>query len=316
MICKKTILSLCASAVLLPAFTSCTNDETFDPLADGPVPMTFTAGIDGVATRATATAFEAGDMVGIIPMKDGSVESAQANRAYTYNGSAFEAGSPYYFQDRDAVTFNAYYPYYENFANDYTIAIDTRAENQTVETVNGHSWNKNDYLFASVETDVSNPTVSFTGEDHAFKHVMSSIAFKFIAGTDDGVADLKPLTGYTLGSLVVDGTFDCKTGKATAQSDDTAESITVDGISCAEKETEHISEPLIVLPQDVPGGKFTLTVKYNNADYTATLTLDRLAAGTRYEFPVTIKNTGLEIGKAEIKDWESGRTYGGDATLK
>lgn len=316
MICKKTILSLCASAVLLPAFTSCTNDETFDPLADGPVPMTFTAGIDGVATRATATAFEAVDMVGIIPMKDGSVESAQANRAYTYNGSAFEAGSPYYFQDRDAVTFNAYYPYYENFANDYTIAIDTHAENQTVETVNGHDWNKNDYLFASAETDVNKPTVSFTGEDHAFKHVMSSIVFKFIAGTADGVAYLEPLTGYTLSSLVVNGTFDCKTGKATAQSDGTAESITVDGISCAEKETEHFSAPLIVLPQDVPGGKFTLTVKYNNADYTAALTLDRLAAGTRYEFPVTIKNTGLEIGGAEIKDWESGQTYGGDATLK
>lgn len=298
------------------ALAACTNDETFDPLADGPVPMTFTAGIDGVATRATATAFEAGDMVGIIPMKGGSVESAQANRAYTYNGSAFEATPPYYFQDRDAVTFNAYYPYDENFADDYTIAIDTRAENQTVEIVNGHDWNKNDYLFASVETDVSNPTVSFTGEDHAFKHVMSSIAFKFIAGTDDGVANLKPLTDYTLGSLVVDGTFDCKTGKATAQSDDTAESITVDGISCAEKETEHISEPLIVLPQDVPGGKFTLTVKYNNADYTATLTLDRLAAGTRYEFPVTIKNTGLEIGEAEIKNWEPGQTYDGDATLK
>lgn len=304
-----------AAGVLL-SFAACTNDETFDPLADGPVPMTFTAGIDGVATRATDTGFEAGDVVGIIPMKGGSEETAQTNIAYTCNGSVFEAGSPYYFQDRDAVTFNAYYPYDENLADNRRIGINTRAENQTVEIVNGHSWNKNDYLFASVETDVSNPTVSFTGEDHAFKHVMSSIAFKFIAGTDDGVADLKPLTGYTLSSLVVDGTFDCKTGKATAQSDDTAESITVDGISCAEKETEHISEPLIVLPQDVPGGKFTLTVKYNNADYTATLTLDRLAAGTRYEFPVTIKNTGLEIGEAEIKNWKPGQTYDGDATLK
>lgn len=311
MICKKTILSLCAAAVLLPAFTSCTNDETFDPLADGPVPMSFTADIDGVATRAINTGFEADDVVGIIPMKNGSVESAQENLAYTYNGSAFKANPPYYFQDRDAVTFNAYYPYYENLANDYTIAIDTRISNQNTE----HGWRKNDYLFASAEADVKSPSVSYTA-DQAFKHVMSSIAFKFIAGTADGVTDLEPLTGYTLGSLVVDGTFDCSKGIAALTENETAESITVDGISCAEKETEHISAPLIVLPQDVPGGKFTLTVKYNNADYTATLTLDRLAAGTRYEFPVTIKNTGLEIGEAEIKDWESGRTYGGDATLE
>lgn len=302
---KKTLIPLAAATVLF-SLASCNSDDISDPLANGSVPMSFVADISGVATRATATGFENGDMVGIIPVKGGGVEAAQANIAYTYNGSAFEGNPPYYFQNYDAVTFNAYYPYYANLANDCIIGIDTRIGSQTTE---------NDYLFASAEADVKSPSVSYTA-DQAFMHVMSSIAFKFIAGTADGVTDLEPLTGYTLGSLVVDGTFDCKTGKATAQSDGTAESITVDGISCAEKETEHISEPLIVLPQDVPGGKFTLTVKYNNADYTATLTLDRLAAGTRYEFPVTIKNTGLEIGEAEIKDWESGRTYGGDATLK
>lgn len=310
----KTLRMIAAGAALL-SLSACNNDENFNPLADGPVPMSFMADISGVATRATATGFENGDIVGIIPVKGGGVEAVQANIAYTHNGSAFEANPPYYFQDFEKVTFNAYYPYEENLPDDCLIEIDTRAANQKTETVNGHGWYKNDFLFASVETDVKAPSVSYTG-DKAFKHVMSCIAFKFAAGTNDGVANLQPLTGYTLGSLLMDGTFDCSTGEVELKDNATAEEITISGISCGATAVEYLTEPLIVLPQTVTGGTFTLTVKYNNADYTATLTLDRLAAGTRYEFPVTIKNTELEIGEAEIKDWESGRTYGGDATLK
>lgn len=310
----KTLRMIVAGAALL-SLSACNNDGNFNPLADGPVPMSFMAGISGVATRATATGFENGDMVGIIPVKGGGVEAAQANIAYTYNGSAFEANPPYYFQDFEKVTFNAYYPYDENLADDCLIEIDTRAANQKPETVNGHDWYKNDFLFASAETDVKAPSVSYTG-DKAFKHVMSSIAFKFAAGTNDGVPTLQPLTGYTLNSLVMDGTFDCSTGEVELEENATAEEITIIGISCGATAVEHTTEPLIVLPQTVNGGTFTLTVKYNNVDYTASLSLTELEEGTRYEFPVTIKNTGLEIGTAEIVDWIPGTTTGGDATLQ
>lgn len=310
----KTLRMIAAGAALL-SLSACNNDENFNPLADGPVPMSFMAGISGVATRATPTGFENGDMVGIIPVKGGGVEAVQANIAYTHNGSAFEGNPPYYFQDHDAVTFNAYYPYEENLPDNCLIEIDTRAANQKTETINGHGWYKNDYLFTSAETDVKAPSVSYTG-DKAFKHMMSSIAFKFAAGTNDGVPTLQPLTGYTLNSLVMDGTFDCSTGEVALKENATAEEITISSISCEATAVEYLTEPLIVLPQTVTDGKFTLTVKYNGVDYTATLSLTELEAGTRYEFPVTIKNTGLEIGTAEIVDWTTGETTGGDATLQ
>ena len=45
---------------------SCTNDELADnPLADGPVALSVTADISQVVTRATATAFENEDPIGI-----------------------------------------------------------------------------------------------------------------------------------------------------------------------------------------------------------------------------------------------------------
>lgn len=304
-----------ATALLALALVGCNNDGPDNPLADGPVPMSFTADINSVATRATATGFENGDVVGVIPLKGDVVETKQVNIAYTYNGSAFTANPPYYFQNYDEVTFNAYYPYQSTLDDSYTVEIDTRIDNQKTETVNGHSWRKNDYLFASAETDVKTPSVSFTGEK-AFTHVMSSVAIKFIAGTEDGVANLKPLKGYTLGMVVMEGTFNCSTGDIILKSDANTEAIIVTRISCADNATEHQTSLLILLPQTVTDSKLSLTVHFNGTTYTADLTLSKLEAGKLHLFPVTIKNTKLEIGEATIKDWETSPEYSGEATLQ
>lgn len=306
-----------ATALLALALAGCNNDEMDNPLADGPVPMSFTADINSVATRATTDGFGRGDVVGIIPLKGNVVEAAQANIAYTYDGSAFTATPPYYFQNYDEVTFNAYYPYRSTLNDPYTVEIDTRIGNQGTENVNGFDWRKNDYLFASAKTTVKAPSVSFTeAAGNPFKHVMSSVAIDFKAGTEDGVANLKPLTGYTLGKVIMDGTFNCSTGTVSLKADAEAENITVTGISCEETVTEHRTSSLILLPQEVDGGKFSLTVNFNNTTYKADLTLSELQAGKLHVFPVTIKNTKLEIGEATIKDWETSPEYSGNATLQ
>ena len=306
-----------AVALLALTLSGCDNDQMENLLADGPVAMTFTADINSVATRATTTGFEAGDMVGIIPLKGNVVEKTQTNIAYTYDGSAFTAAPPYYFQNYDEVTFNAYYPHQSALNDPYTVKIDTRIDNQTTEMVNGHKWRKNDYLFASAKTTVKTSSISFTeAAGNPFKHVMSSVALDFKAGTEDGVANLKPLTGYTLGKVVMDGTFNCSTGTVSLKANVESEDITVTDISCAESDTEYQTSSLILLPQDVAGGKFCLTVNFNNTTYTADLTLSELQAGKLHVFPVTIKNTKLEIGTAEIKDWETSTEYNGAATLQ
>jgi hypothetical protein len=306
-----------AVALLALTLSGCDNDQMENLLADGPVAMTFTADINSVATRATTTGFEAGDMVGIIPLKGNVVEKTQTNIAYTYDGSAFTAAPPYYFQNYDEVTFNAYYPHQSALNDPYTVKIDTRIDNQATEMVNGNNWSKNDYLFASTKTTVKTSSISFTeAAGNPFKHVMSSVVVDFKAGIEDGVANLKPLMGYTLGKVVMDGTFNCSTGTVSLKANVESEDITITDISCAESDTEYQTSSLILLPQDVAGGKFSLTVNFNNTTYTADLTLSELQAGKLHVFPVTIKNTKLEIGTAEIKDWETSTEYNGAATLQ
>ena len=292
---------------------SCTNDELADnPLADGPVPLSVTADISQVATRATATAFEDGDQIGIFPIKNNELEIGQANKPYTYSGSAFASTDPYYFQDRGMVTFNAYYPYDATLtATAHTIDIDTRAANQTPQQVAGHNWRKNDYLFASAATEVTTASVSYT-----FKHVMSQVVLVFKAGTDDGVANLSALSEYKIATpLVMNGSFDVVTGAVTLDDGATAETIemTVTGSAA----TELRADPLILLPQSISGGRLNIDVTYNSETYKAEIDApaNGLQPGHSYVYTVTIKNNGLSVRYTEIENWIT-ETDEGDATLQ
>lgn len=293
-----------AAGVLL-SFAACTNDGMNDPLADGPVAMTFTAGIDAVATRVSSdgTAFTADDKVGIVPMKGGDVETGQFNVLYTYGSdNQFTANPPYWFQDHGTVTFNAYYPYNAELLKDGVINIDTEKDYKT------------DYLFASNATTVDNPTVSFTGAN-AFKHVMCKFTLKLEAG--DGISDLQALTGYTLGDIKLKGSLNVTTGKIELASD-AAEKIemtvtdpTGATITC---------EPLILLPQHIDSNELDLTVHYNGQDYHAVLDLPtqtphELCAGYHYHYTVKVSNTALEITNASIEVWTELKESGGEATL-
>ena len=316
---KRTFFYTMLAAGLL---ASCTNDELADnPLADGPVALSVTADISQVVTRATATAFENEDPIGIFPKKNDALDAEQANRLYTYNGSTFTDTKPYYFQDREEVTFNAYYPYDADLtATAHTIDINTRAEYQKIETIEGTAieWRTNDYLFASAMTNIIEPSVSYTG-DNAFNHVMTQVVFVFNAGTNDGVSDLSALSGYKIATpLVMDGSFDAATGKVTLDADAKEEEIamTVTGSAAIELS----ADPLILLPQTISGSKLELEVAYNGETYKAELNAPTagLQAGYSYTYNVTIKNTELEVTNASINAWHSDQyTHSqGDATLQ
>lgn len=310
---------LYAIPLLALALAACTNDGLQDdPLADGPVALSVTADISTVATRAQSTVFDNGDPIGIFPYTSTTeMEAAQANKLYTYSGSAFTSTAPYYFQDRDTKYFHAYYPFNASLtAESHTITIDTRATNQTTETLGetSISWRKNDYLFASAQTSVSTPSVAYAG-NNAFRHVMSQLVFTFLAGTNDGIANLQALTGYKIDTpLTMDGTFDAATGTVTLGSSG-KESLEM-GITGASG-TSIECTPLILLPQAITDGSIKLVVTYNNVDYSAGLTIPTsdLKPGNSYSYTVTIKNKGLEISQAQISKWVES-TASAEATLQ
>lgn len=302
---KRTFFYTMLAAGLL---ASCTNDELADnPLADGSVAAQVTADISQTLTRVSANgvsaSFTSGDEINVVA--DGS-----ATYVYTLqdNGTTWSAGNnPYYFQGRGIVSFHAWYA-----APDYTKtgdAIEINTKNQTVSS----GWNQWDILATPVvETDVSSPTVAFTGTD-AFSHVMTQVTMVFKKG--NGISDLAALKGYTLKSLTTDATFN--TLNCTLTSGTTTDDIAVTDISASG--TEYTCTPLILVPQTVTG-TIDLEVKYNDQTYKAELNAPTagLQAGYSYTYTVTVSNTKLEVSNAAISDWRTDPTFSGtgNATLQ
>ena len=287
---------------------SCTNDELADnPLADGPVAAQLTADISQTLTRVSANgvsaSFTSGDEINVVA--DGS-----ATYVYTLqdNGTTWSAGNnPYYFQNRDIVSFQAWYaaPGYKKTGN----AIEINTKNQTVSS----GWNQWDILATPVvKTDVTSPTVDFTGTN-AFSHVMTQVTMVFKKG--DGISDLAALEGYTLKSLTTDATFN--TLNCTLTPGTTTDDIAVTGIEDASG-TEYTCTPLILVPQTVTG-TIDLEVKYNDQTYKASLNAPTagLQAGYSYTYTVTVSNTKLEVSNAAISDWRTDPYFNGNgnATL-
>ena len=278
---KRTFFYTMLAAGLL---ASCTNDELADnPLADGPVAAQVTADISQTLTRVSANglsaSFTAGDEINVV---------ADGNATYVYtlqdNGTTWSAGDhPYYFKGRGIVSFQAWYAAPTIKPENNVIEINTK--NQTVSS----GWNQWDILATPVvETDVSSPTVAFTGTD-AFSHVMTQVTMVFKKG--DGISDLAALKGYTLKSLTTDATFntlDCTLTPGT-----TTDDIAVTGIEDASGE-EYTCTPLILVPQTVTG-TIALEVAYNGETYKAELNAPTagLQAGYSYTYNVTIKNTSM-----------------------
>lgn len=305
---KRQIIAISLAALALAA---CSKKEvqTSQTITDPVAMAVFTADIRTAAsTRANAegTAFSNGDKVGIVPIKSGSVDAPQFNTPYTFGGEQFTANPPYWFRDRSSVTFNAYYPYKSDLASDGTIAIDTKADNQTAAA---DGWRINDILFASASTDVSQPTVSYT-QDHAFTHQLSKLTLTFKAG--DGIANLSDLQSYTIGTLVKEGSFNAVSGTLSlvGQAGDLQMSVAGSDV------TELKAKSLILLPQTLGSGQLNLSVTYNGQIYKATLSLsDGLVAGKHYTFNVTVRSTGLAISAAQINDWETTAGSDTDATM-
>lgn len=111
-IMKTKYLMIATVAMLL---TACSNDE--NEVNDGPVAAQVNAEIYNMATsRAYDDDWEKTDAIGIsVASVANQGATAGTNVKYTRKSDnrGFEASSPIYFQDKEEVTFRAYYPFTE-----------------------------------------------------------------------------------------------------------------------------------------------------------------------------------------------------------
>lgn len=299
-------------AVLLAAGCS---EENNEPVGNASNAVIVTASIgkaDNVtSTRASNMVWDADDCIGI------STSSAKGktnyiNIQYKTDGSVFKPVSgaagednTIYFQDTSPTEFTAYYPY-EGVNGTKPGSNGVITKKLTVADQSTANLPAIDYLWAQQTAQSSNPKVDFQ-----FSHRMSRIILNFKAGAGT-VLPTDGLT-YTLTGLATEGTFNTVTGEAQA----TGTASTLEKLPT----TTTAGQPTgtaILWPQ--PANSVRLQLTLNGTTFGAALTFpsgtagEALAPSTSYTFNVNVERTGIEISKADIKDWTDGGSK--DITLQ
>lgn len=292
-------VALVTAAAILAGGCEKESDNTVD---NAPVAARITSTIDDMATRAANTVWAAGDAIGVSG-KSGEKPYVNVKYVTTAGSGAFTVvnnpgeDNAIYFQNKDDVTFTAYYPYDgENGTAPGTNGIISKSITAAEQTADGRRSSTTS--FATATASSANPDVKFQ-----FKHCMSRIILNFLPG--NGIASLSDLT-YTIDALALEGTFNTKTG-ATAGTTTGSLTLSVPNNAAA------MSSTLIVFPQQTSGAAISITM--NGVNYTGTIDFPEnadngntreLRAGYSYTYNVYVNNTTLTINLANVNDWDNG----------
>lgn len=214
---RHTLLSATALALLLTA-TACQEKADLPAeQADANV-MTFRIAHPGEATRATDTAFEQGDRVGVfITQKDAPLEVSGNyvnNAALTFDGSQWKPERTIYW---DGGTYNiyGYYPYLSTISSADNLPFSVATDQSTAE-----GYEASDFLWAqALNTSASGQPVNLT-----FSHRMSRMLIQLVKG-EDYEGDLPEDAAVYLHNTVPDATIDLSAGVVTRDPYATAQSL-------------------------------------------------------------------------------------------
>ncbi len=273
---------LFGSVILLLAaglLTACGNDDP-GTLSE-PVPAQFSGSIGADASRASGTEWAADDAIGISGVSGAKSYTNVKHTTASGDGKFTTAGDAIYYQNADAVTFTAYYPYAASLGSDGLITASTADQSQQPSF---------DFLWAQAEGSQTAPGVKFN-----FSHRMSRIDLTFTAS--HGV-DLSGLT-FAISGLRLEGTFNTSTGEANASGNPSQLSCTPEG-STADRATAS----LILFPQSADGAE--LTVRAANTDFAAAFPIPNLEASLNYRVKVTVSPQGIEVSEVTGGTWVEG----------
>ncbi|MBQ5690195.1 MAG: fimbrillin family protein [Alistipes sp.] len=287
----KKIFTLMAAVA---AMVSCS--ENLENVPATPETDRLPINISTTLTRATDSAFEAGDKVGIFVVNEPNELATSGNHVdnmgFTYS-SVWTPDTPIYWLDKSTkADFYCYYPYAQ-VANTAAHSFATKADQSTLANYKASEflWGKTAGIAPTEEA------VNITTH-HSFSNM---------------VIVLKPGDGFTTESLAAatksvkicgiktNATINLSTGVATANGNATEVTPYLDGAQYR----------ALIVPQTTAGGALVV-VTVNGTDYTLSRTMT-FKANKQHKFTVTLNkvNNGVNVG---IGGWEEDEEdYGGDA---
>lgn len=292
---KKIFISAIA---ILAAFAGCNKIETPAVTDDG----TMRFNVAHPATKATETAFEAGDKIGvyITGYQDGKPLALQLggnyknNNPVTYDGTSWTADPVIYWGEGKYDVF-AYYPFMIPESVDelkFSVALDQRVA-ETADALS--AYEASDFLYA-----VKKGVTSADGEvELMFKHKMSKLTVNLIKGADyEG--DLPATATLLVHSTVTDCLIDLATGDVIKNPYSPARTITA-------KQIDAGTHTAIIVPQMLTNKKPLIEIVFKDVSYMVESKF-QFKSGTHHVLNITINNNPdkvkIEVGGEIENDWE------------
>lgn len=271
---KTQLLRSLAAMMLSAGLASCSQDDMPQtggtPLPEGEYPLTLTASVDGMNTRATGKdAWVDGDMIGV------RIGTDDATGCYELNsdGSVKNVITPVYWQNTASSTVTAWYPY------EGKKSVDISDQSKGFVNI--------DFLTATAPEQNYQSSVSLK-----FEHQMAKVSYTLKKG--DGITDedlrgaVVQIAGYTKASF--------SEGELTG---------TVDGWITP---TATDCEALLV-PQDMTNSQFIkVSINDNDFIYTPGEGAANLQSGTHYIYTITVKKDGVEVNCQQGVEWTDNET--------
>ena len=275
------------------ALTGCkSNDDNSEWLgSDG---IMFTSYIEGLTSRASGSAWDDGDKVGIF-MTAGADEFE--NRQYTASaaGALTPAGSALKWPEGvETADFLAYYP--------YTASLNGKL--YAVDVTNQDDPKAIDLLYSNNATGVANGNAV----NLAFKHQLSQIVIT--VGKDETIASTSGLA-ITISGMNTKANFDLTDGSLTA-TDSKA------NIAMNVNEEGTLAEAIILPTADLNGATMTFTLGCMIFVWPITVQGGQgFEASTKYTYTATLSTVNgqpvVSMGNASIEDWDE--QAGGDINV-
>lgn len=276
-------------ALSVLALGACTpNADDNSEWNDGTQPVSFVSYIQGVNSRAVNNAWGENDQIGISVKQNGAFGNV-VNKHYRVSaaGSVSAASADdaiYYPEDGSKVDFVAYYPYTASLNNNtYAVNLADQSSQPAID------------LLYSVNATQKDKTVSAPVQ-LTFKHQLTKIVLNI--SKDATIPTLAGLQVAVIGTKTK-ASFALSNGALTPEG-------SAQDFAAKVNEGGTLAEAIVLPVTGLTGGKisFTLGGKTKTWDIPANQNYE---AGSKYTYPVTIKEEGGQIsvsfGDASISDW-------------
>lgn len=295
---KNYIIRYASLALAILGVVACSKEQETAPSQDAKsTPMSFVVTHPG-QTRATATAFERDDRIGLYvadvnaPLELGG--NLVNNEALTFDGNKW-AASRTLFWDKGSFNAYAYYPYIKGISSitDQPFSISTDQSTAKTATALG-GYEASDLLFATSK----NIMASVSPIRLTFKHIMSKLKIRLIKG-EDFEGDMPTTATVYIHNTVPTATVDLQAGVATRYVKGTRQTITA-------HQDGDTSYSAIIVPQRIDNRQPLIEVVMKGVSYLFESKF-QFKPGTEHLVNLIISDNPdkvkIDIG-GEIQDWQ------------